>query len=298
MRFDLKDLQLLVHIAESGSITAGAQRANLSLGAASARVNGMESTLGVALFDRGRQGVMLSPAGSAALHHAQCVLEQMKMMRSDLSCFAEGQRGQIRLASNTAALTEYLPDLLGRFLKKHPTIDIEIIERPSQDIPLAIMEARAEIGIMANCGRIQGITTFPFREDHLVLIIPRSHSILGLDAVRANGFSFSEILDYDFVGLSDGIALQDHLNWNAERLGRRLKCRIKQRSFEAICQLISSGVGVSIIPKHAALRYQKIFDYEIRAIDEQWAIRELQLCTRSSQDLPTYTKLLIEALRA
>ena len=55
MRFDLADLSLFRHVVEAGSITHGAQRANLALAAASTRIRNMEGTLGVPLLMRGRQ---------------------------------------------------------------------------------------------------------------------------------------------------------------------------------------------------------------------------------------------------
>ena len=65
MRFDLTDLRLFLHVAEAGSITGGAERAGLSLAAASERIQGMEAALGVVLLDRLRRGVRPTPAGRA-----------------------------------------------------------------------------------------------------------------------------------------------------------------------------------------------------------------------------------------
>ena len=57
MRFDLADLSLFRHVVEAGSITRGAERANLALAAASTRVRNMEDALGAPLLVRSRQGV-------------------------------------------------------------------------------------------------------------------------------------------------------------------------------------------------------------------------------------------------
>jgi len=59
MRLDLDDLSLFRHVAEAGSITGGAARANLALAAASTRLRGMEATIGSTLLERGRAGVSL-----------------------------------------------------------------------------------------------------------------------------------------------------------------------------------------------------------------------------------------------
>ena len=82
MRLDLDDLSLFRHIAEAGSITAGAGRANLALAAASTRVRNLEAAVGARLFERSRSGVTLTPAGHALLAHARALLARAERSRS------------------------------------------------------------------------------------------------------------------------------------------------------------------------------------------------------------------------
>jgi DNA-binding transcriptional LysR family regulator len=296
MRFDLSDLQLLLHIADSGSMTAGAQRSNLSLPAASARVHGMELQLGVPLFERGRRGVQPSAAGFAAIQHAQKVLQQIDRMHAELSEHAKGVRGRVKLLSNTAALTEYLPEILSDYLRRHPTVDIDIEERPSQDIPRALLESKADIGVMASNADITGLQTFPFRTDRLVVVAPAGHPVAEL-AAQPRGVAFAEIVSYDFVGLADGSALHEHLSRHAEHLGTRLKCRVRLPSFDVICQTVQHQVGISILPEQAAKRCKAMFSIELVELTDEWASRELRICLRSFEELPAYGKRLVESLR-
>src|SRR5580700_3709271 len=74
MRFDLTDLRLFIQVAETSSITHGAHQANMALASASARIRGMEESLGVPLLERGPRGVKPTPAGRALNHHARMVL--------------------------------------------------------------------------------------------------------------------------------------------------------------------------------------------------------------------------------
>ena len=109
MRFDLADLSLFRHVVDAGSITHGAERANLALAAASTRIRNMEDALGAALLVRGRQGVQPTQAGRTLLQHARTILRQADRLREDLGAYAGGLAGQIRVLSNTNALTEFLP---------------------------------------------------------------------------------------------------------------------------------------------------------------------------------------------
>jgi DNA-binding transcriptional LysR family regulator len=126
MRFDLVDLGLFLHVAEAGSITHGAERSNLALASASARIRGMEDALGAPLLVRNRHGVSLSPAGRCLVEHARLILQQVERMRGDLGAFARGLAGSVWLLSNTAALSEHLPKVLAKFLAANPTISLDI----------------------------------------------------------------------------------------------------------------------------------------------------------------------------
>ena len=133
MHFDLVDLRLFLHVAEAGSITAGAARSGLALASASARVRGMEEQAGVPLLERGRRGVEPTPAGRTLLHHARLVTGQMERMRGELGEYARGLKGHVRLLANTAAAAEYLPEILAAFLAANPSVDVDLDERPSSE---------------------------------------------------------------------------------------------------------------------------------------------------------------------
>src|SRR5215472_16530058 len=122
MRFDMTDLNLFVYVVEAGSITHGAERMHLAIAAASTRIRNMEATLGAPLLHRERQGVQPTEAGRTLLHQAQLLLRQAERMRGDLAEYANGLRGQVRLMSNTNALTEFLPEPLSDFLAAHPQV--------------------------------------------------------------------------------------------------------------------------------------------------------------------------------
>src|SRR5690242_21709978 len=101
MRFDLVDLQLFIAVADSRSITRGADRAHLALASASARIKGLEEALGVALFKRGRRGVELTAAGESLLDHARLVIHNVENLRGAPARFASGVRASVLLLADT-----------------------------------------------------------------------------------------------------------------------------------------------------------------------------------------------------
>src|ERR1017187_9443498 len=99
MRFDLTDLSLFRHVAEAGSITHGAERAHIALAAASTRIRHMEQAIGAALLVRGRAGATPTQAGRTLLQHARTILALSERLQEDLSPYARGLAGQVRVLS-------------------------------------------------------------------------------------------------------------------------------------------------------------------------------------------------------
>jgi DNA-binding transcriptional LysR family regulator len=293
MRFDLVDLSLYRHIVEAGSITGGAARANLALAAASTRIRHMEETLGAPLLLRGRQGVTPTHAGRSLVIHARAILRQAELLREDLGAFTGGSAGQIRILSNTNALTEFLPEALSTFLASHANVSIDLEERLSDEIVGLIAEGVADLGIVAGTVDAGMLETFPFRRDRFVLVVARNHPL-----AAQPGIAFSKVLDHDLVGLDRASALQRFLADKAARIGKPLRLRIQLRSFDAVCRLVECNVGIGIVPETTARRAARTVALAVVPLDEPWAVRDLTICIRNLRELPAYTRQLVEHLRA
>ena len=293
MRFDLSDLALFRHVAEAGSITGGAERAHLALAAASTRIRNMEETLGAALLVRGRQGVTPTQAGRTLLQHARIMLRQAERLREDLGAYAGGLAGQIRVLSNTNALTEFLPEALSSFLAANPNISVDLEERLSDEIVGLIAEGVADLGIVAGTVDASALETYPFRKDRFVLVVARDHSL----AAHSN-ISFAEVLGYDFVGLDRSSALQRFLAGKAAPIGQPLRLRVQLRSFDAVCRLVECNVGIGIVPQTTARRVARTMAIAAVPLTDAWAVRELAICIRSIEELPPYARQLVEHLRS
>jgi DNA-binding transcriptional LysR family regulator len=293
MRFDLSDLRLFRHVVEAGSITGGAERAHLALAAASTRIRNMEEALGAALLVRGRQGVTPTQAGRTLLQHARLILQQAERLREDLSAYAGGLAGQIRVLSNTNALTEFLPEALSSFLAAHHNVSVDLEERLSDEIVGMVAEGVADLGIVAGTVDVSALETYPFRKDRFVLVVARDHPLAGRSQV-----AFAEVLDHDFVGLDRASALQRFLAAKAAPSGRPLRLRVQLRSFDAVCRMVECRVGIGIVPETTARRVARTMAISAVALSDVWALRELTICIRSLAELPPYARQLVEHLRA
>lgn len=292
MRFDLVDLRLFLHVAEALSITHGAERANLALASASARIRGMEVALGTSLMTRNRRGVNLTAAGQCLLEHAQLVIGQVERMRGDLGSFARGLAGSVRLLSNTAALSEHLPKVLAAFLAANPTLSLDIEERESADIGAALASGAADVGIASTASLPEGLEQFDFREDVLVLVVPKGDALARRRRVGLGG-----VVEQPFIGLPRESALQRHIAGHAGRLGASLNVRARVPNFDAVCGMVEVGAGVGIVPEATARRCRRAMKIDIVRLEDAWARRRLAICVRRLGSLPVGAKRLVAHLR-
>ena len=140
MRFDLVTLNLVLAIADTRSITRGAEREHLALAAASKRLSDLESRLGITLFERRARGVEITAAGRALVHHIRNLQTTLHALESEVAEFAQGIQGQLRVVANASAIAEFLPSDLARFSKAHPGIRVSLEDRTSAEIQQLIAE--------------------------------------------------------------------------------------------------------------------------------------------------------------
>jgi DNA-binding transcriptional LysR family regulator len=292
MRFEFVDLQLFLHVAEAASITRGAEMSHMALASASARVRKMEELAGVALLERGRRGIILTPAGRAFVHHARLALQQIEQMKGELSEYAGGLKGHVRMQANASALSEFVPEALKEFLVGHPGIDVDLQEKSSYQIVRSVSEGFAQIGIVADIIAFQALETYPFATDRLVLVAPRDHPFASRPCLP-----FRALLDEEFVGLAASNALQQHLRQQAIQAGKHLKMRVRLSSFDAVCGMVGNGIGLAIIPETAARRCEKTTAIRISRLADPWALRQLHVCVRNPNELAAPARLLLEHLR-
>src|SRR5690606_19560740 len=116
----------------------------------------------------------------------------------------------------------------------------------------AVLDGAADIGITAAQAQDRGLEFLPYRSDHLVLVTREDHPL-----ARSESVDFEETLEHGYVGLAESSAIHAFLLQAAEELGRALRFRVEVSNFEAVCRMVSAGVGLGVIPRTAALRYAK-----------------------------------------
>ena len=295
MYFDLTDMRLMLNIAEVKSLTKAAERTFLSLPAASHRIKNLEQSMGTELLYRSSQGVTLTPAGEVFVEHAKRVSQQLQYLRGDMKEYAEGIRGRIRVYANTTAMSEFMPKILGRYLALQPDVSIELRERLSIEIVQAVAEGHADIGIVAGLDeavmKSSNLQYLPYRVNKLSFVAHPSHPLS-----QGQSIDFSDSLEESYVCLSEWSAIHGFLLKAASSFGRTLRYRVEVSSFEAVCRMVEAKVGVSVIPETAIDRYAQVMNITKVDLNDAWANRQLQVCIRPNEKLPSFAQPLLDLL--
>lgn len=291
MRFDFRDLELFVAVAEVGSIAKAAEREHTVASAVSKRLSELETQLGTALLVRGAKGVELTTAGHELLVKARALLYQATRLETELKQYASGTRGQVRVFANISAIVEFLPNALASFLAQHPEIHVHLEEHVSSSIAQAVADNRADLGIVSELPAIDGLVNVPFRSDELVVVMQPQDSLATSAQLR-----LEQIVERHFVGLHADSSLHHLLTRAAADLGKQLNLRIQVTSFDAACSMVAAGLGIGVVPRAASTPYVQSLRLASIPLAESWAKRQLFLCTRAGE-LHAAARLLLEHLR-
>jgi DNA-binding transcriptional LysR family regulator len=292
MRFDFKDLELFIAVAEAGSIARAAERCHTVASAVSKRLSDLESSFGTALLTRGARGAELTSAGHAFLIKARKLLDQASQLDEEIEKHSAGMRGQVRVFANMSAIVEFLPTVLASFLREYPDIHVHLEQHISEHIATAVKENIADLGVVGELPILDQLTTIPFRQDELVLVTRRDHAITSKASV-----AFAEIVSLPFVGLDANSSLHYVLSKAAADCGKRLDLRIRVASFDAACAMVAAGLGVTILPRLAIAPYVQAFDLAAIELTDDWAVRQLFVCLRSDHPLHPAAQALFNHLR-
>lgn len=292
-RLDLTTLLLFVAVCERGSIGKAAETEFMAPSAVSKRLSDLETTVGTPLLIRHARGVTPTPAGQSLLHHARTVLFSLDKMQGELSEYADGVRGHVRVHANISATVQFLPEDLGGFIRAHDAIKIDLEEHLSTEVLRAVQEGAADLGIchVGDDAQTQQLQSLPYRQDQLVLIVPARHPL----ATRAD-MPFADSLDWDHVGLHANSSIYRAMHSAAMASGRNIRLRIRVTGLDAMCRMIHNGLGVGLMPRRAFELMRGVGDLQVVALTDHWATRRIDLVARDFSSLPVSARLLVDHL--
>lgn len=283
-RFDPTTLRLFIAACEEGTIARAAERENMVPSAVSKRIGELEESVGAALLYRNKRGIEATPAGRCFLEHARQVLDELGKMAADLSQFASGERGHIRICANRSSIIQFLPSDLNRFRRAYPQIDIDLQERTSEQVIEAVLSNQCDLGIGAGLEGAsgQGLDVHPYKQDQLVLIVPEDHPLADSEPLH-----FEQTVSYSHIALHRDSPLYRTLEQAARASRKTIKYGVHLQSFDAVCRMVQSGLGIAVIPQQAISTGPDGTPLVAIALRDSWARRQFQIVSRPDVFLST-----------
>lgn len=237
-------LRTIVAVADTPSMTAAAARLNVTPSALSHQVRDAEAASQVALFNRTKRRLTLTPLGQQLLASARIILEELDRAEEVLERSRKGEQPVIRLGGGAYPIHRWFL-AQGRAM---PATHVDYISRTG-NFPLARAVAQGEIDIAFAPGETheRGITALPLFDDELVAVVSTRHPLRALPHVEARDLrdetyiTYSRVLEY---GLEDDLLFRP-----ARHAPPRV---IEASSVDTILDLVASGLGFSIL-SHWAL---------------------------------------------
>jgi DNA-binding transcriptional LysR family regulator len=225
--------------------------------------------------------VELTPAGQALLDHAKEILRTVNLTRADISDFAKGVRGSVRIYACTSAISQFLPKDLAAFHQRYPDIRLDIVEARSLEIVVAIREGAADVGIVVAGPHSIDLPTSAYRRDKLAVVAPSGF------APGVNSIRLADLVQHDFVVLEDNTATTRLLSAIALNEGLTVRMRVKVGSFDAVCRMAEAGFGIGVLPRAAAEKSAATLGLQLLDLEDAWAERQMLICTNTGRPYAT-----------
>lgn len=172
---DLDSLQLLIEVAETGSLGRAAARHGLGQPAVSARLRAMEGLVGFPLVVRGARGSTLTPSGALVVEWARGVLAAAAVLDAGIDSLRSDRAGRLRVAASLTVAEHLLPGWLARLAAAHPETSVSLTATNSAQVADDVLAGRADLGFVEGPDVPPGLTEQVVGRDRLVLVVPPDH---------------------------------------------------------------------------------------------------------------------------
>src|SRR5579875_1565688 len=172
---DLDSLQLLLTIADSGSLGRAAAAHGISQPAVSARVRTIEALVGFPVLIRSARGSTLTPAGALLVDWARTILHAAQALDAGIDTLRADRAGRLRVAASQTIAEHLLPGWLVRLAADHPDTAVSLTAGNSAQVAADVLAGHADLGFIEGPDLPAGLASRLVARDHLVVVVPRGH---------------------------------------------------------------------------------------------------------------------------
>jgi DNA-binding transcriptional LysR family regulator len=239
---DWDDLKVFLHAARGGSLGSAARRLKVDQSTISRRIAHLESTLGIALFERLPSGLRVNEAGDRLLCHAERIESAVIAMREDVQCGGSRMAGRVRLATMEGIASLYLASRFSRLQRQHPNLTVELLTSPQT---VSVNRREADLFLSFFQPRGQGMVSERLGCFKLGLYASR-------DYLERNGMpgSAADLPRHSFVTYIDDLIQLDSVRW-LDDIIKTPSVSFHSNSMIAQMNAAAGGLGLVLLPSFA-----------------------------------------------
>jgi DNA-binding transcriptional LysR family regulator len=242
---NLRQLEYFVAVVEQGSFTAAGERLLVSQPSLSQQIAALERELGGALLERLPRGVRVTAAGQGLLSEARATLRHAERGRRAVRMALELDAGQLEVAVTTSAALGILPAVLSDWQRRHPEIDVSLLEFPHRR---ALEEAARDgagdiaVGSLPESwpGKIERLGW-----EELVVVLPEGDPLLEASAVP-----LALLADRRWVHFAAGHGLAEVVDFCCAAAGFTPRAAVRTSQVAAAPLFAAAGIGPALVPEH------------------------------------------------
>ncbi len=242
---NLRQIELFVAIAETGSFSRGAERICLTQSTASQHMATLEEEMGTVLFDRLGRGVLLTSGGEKFLQHARRILSERDALLQSMTDFRGFGNTLLKIGASNIPANYLIPPLLAPLKENFPGITLNMITGDTRDIVARLEQTEIELAIVGNCLTSKKVEFVPLMTDSLVLIVGSKHRWRNKDFISLHDL-VSEPIVIREEGSGSGQTLDDALRLMGHNPAD-LKVAARLGNNEAVLQAVASGFGCAFV---------------------------------------------------
>lgn len=245
--YSLRELECFLAVAEEMSFTRAAERLRLAQPPLSRHIRGLEEKLGVALFERSRRHVALTPAGIAFRIEARDILPRLRRAGEAAKRAARGETDRVEVGFVSAVLSPELVAVFTRFGKRYPQIRMQLHDLLPSDQLAALARGELDVAFVGVAPERlpAGLAATRWREEPLLAFVPPNHPLAARRELR-----LAELADEPFVMISAEAApsFSSHVHHLCLEEGFRPRVVQEASRAQAVAALTVAGIGVALLP--------------------------------------------------
>ena len=243
---NLRDLQYLVALAETGHFGEAAERCHVSQPTLSAQVKKLEEYLGVQLFERQPKKVRLTDAGRRIVERARRVTQEAEEIRELARASRDPLTGKLRVGLIPTIAPYLLPRVAPQLRRKLPGLSLMLYEYRTGPLLEKLRAGELDLAILALPADTAGLETRSLFAESFLVAVPRRHRL----AVRRR-LKPADLAGETLLLLEDGHCLRDQALDVCSSVPVQEEQDFRATSLETLRQMVASGLGITLMPRLA-----------------------------------------------